>query len=149
MSSNNPTNGLKVLIEFIGTFILIGSLNLSTTFNEDGTTTFNWLLFLCGFFSAITLARSISGAHLNPAVTIAVYFEKPAEVRSKEQPLLTLYILAQFLGGLAACFFSYIFYRENVYPQVVPANTLPIHAFLTEIFCTFLFIYTIFCQGNN
>lgn len=147
MSTNN-TNGLKVLMEYIGTFILVGSLNLSTGYNEDGSTNFNWLLFLCGVFSAINIARSISGAHLNPAFTIAYYFEKPAEVRSKEQPLLTLYVLAQVLGGLSACFFSYIFYRENVFQLAVPENTLPAHALLAEVFATFLFIYVIFCQGK-
>lgn len=145
--SANPTNGLKVFIEFLGTFLLTASINLSTTYGEDGSQSGNPLLIILTFFSAITICRSISGGHINPAVTIGVYFEKPSEVRSKEQPLLTLYILAQFLGALSACFFSFIFYRENVFKLQIGASTIPFNALLAEIFCTFLFIYTILCQG--
>jgi glycerol uptake facilitator-like aquaporin len=145
--SANPTNGLKVFIEFLGTFLLTASINLSTSYGEDGSQTAYPLLIIMTFFSAITICRAISGGHINPAVTIGVYFEKPSEVRSKEQPLLTLYVLAQFLGAISACFFSYIFYRENVFKLEVGTSTIPLHALLSEIFCTFLFVYTILCQG--
>ncbi len=145
--SSNPTNGLKVFMEFLGTFILTASINLSTIYNEDGTQTANPLLIILSFFSAITICRAISGGHINPAVTIGVYFEKPSDLRSKEQPLFTLYVLAQFLGSISACFFSYIFYRENVFKLDIGTSTVPLHALLSEVFCSFLFIYTILCQG--
>lgn len=146
--SNNPTNGLKVTMEFLGTFILSAAINLSTVY-EDGKQIGNPLLVILSFFSAITITRSISGGHINPAVTIACYFEKPSEIRSKEQPLFTLYILAQFLGALTACFFSYIFYKENVFKLAINPNNLPLNAFIIEVVATALFIYTILCQGKK
>jgi aquaporin Z len=146
MNTNNPTNGMKILMEFIGTFILSAGINLSANY-VDGGQVGNPLLIILSFFSAITITRAISGGHINPAVTIAVYIEKPSEIRSKDQPLLTLYILAQFLGALSACFFSYIFYKENVFKLSISDNNIVLHAFFIELIATFIFIYTILCQG--
>jgi glycerol uptake facilitator-like aquaporin len=147
-SNNNPTNGLKVLMEFVGTFILASSINLSTIYMPDGSQIAQPLMIILSFFSAITLTRAISGGHVNPAVTIGVYFEKAPETRSKEQQLLTLYVIGQVLAALSACFFSYIFYRENIFKLAPAPYTTPVQALLAEILGTFLFVYTILCQGN-
>jgi glycerol uptake facilitator-like aquaporin len=144
--SNNPTNGLKITMEFIGIFILSAAINFSTVY-EDGKQIGNPLLIILAFYSAITITRSVSGGHINPAVTLAVYFEKPSEIRSKEQPLLTLYVLAQFLGAIAACLFSFVFYKENVFKLAINANNIPMNAFIIEIIATALFTYSILCQG--
>ena len=79
----NSKDGLKVLMEFIGTFILSAGINFSTLYKNTGNGLISQegqpiLLFLA-FFSAITITRSISGGHINPAVTIAFYFSKQEE----------------------------------------------------------------------
>ena len=104
------------------------------------------LIFLT-FFSVVTILRSISGGHVNPAVSVGVYLEKTSDLRAKEQPLLTLYLLSQTLGAITACLFSYIFYRENVFKLTLAPGTIPLHAFILEVIATALFIYTILCQG--
>jgi glycerol uptake facilitator-like aquaporin len=144
----SPTNGLKVFMEFTGTFILASSINLSTIYLQDGTQIAQPLMIILSFFSAITITRAISGGHVNPAVTIGVYFEKDAESRSKDQQLMTLYVIAQTLAALSACFFSYIFYRENIFKLAPASTTTPIQALLAEILGTFLLVYTILCQGK-
>jgi glycerol uptake facilitator-like aquaporin len=146
MSSSN-TNGFKILFEFLGTFILSGAINLSATY-INGVQVGNPVLIILSFFAAITLTRSISGGHINPAVSLAVFLSKPYEQRNKEQPLLTLYVLAQLLGAVSACLFSYIFYKENVFKLAVSPNSQPFHAFLIEVLASFVFIYTILCQGK-
>ena len=146
MNSGNPTNGLKILMEFIGTFILSGAINLSTTYVGDVQIA-NPLLIFLSFFAAVTILRNISGGHVNPAVSIGVFMEKSYDQRSKEQPLLTLYILAQTLGAMCACLFSYIFYKENVFKLTLAPGILPLHAFIIEVIGTALFVYTILCQG--
>lgn len=142
------TNGLQILMEFTGTFILSSAINLSTVY-EGETQTGNILLIILSFFTAVTLSRTISGGHINPAVTLAVYIESPTIKRNRNQQLWTLYILAQFLGALTACLFSFIFYRENIFKISISDSTLPFHAFLIEIMSTGFFIYTILCQGMN
>ena len=147
MNENNPTNGLKILFEFIGTFILSSAINLSTTYVGD-VQVGNPLLIFLSFFAVVTILRNISGGHVNPAVSIGVFMEKSYDERSKEQPLLTLYILAQTLGAMTACLFSYIFYKENVFKLTIAPGVLPLHAFIIEVIGTALFIYTILCQGK-
>lgn len=144
--SNGQTNGVKITMEFLGTFILSAALNLSTIY-DDGKQIGNPLLLILAFYSAITITRSVSGGHINPAVTLACYFEKPSETRSRDQPLLTLYILAQLLGALAACFFSFIFYKDNIFKLAINPNNIPINAFIIEVIATTLFTYSILCQG--
>ncbi len=146
MNSNNSTNGIKILFEFIGTFILSSAINLSTTYIGD-TQIANPVLIFLTFFAAVTILRGVSGGHVNPAVSVGVYLEKTSDQRTKEQPLLTLYILSQTLGAVAACLFSYIFYRENVFKLTLAPGTIPLHGFIIEVIATALFIYTILCQG--
>ena len=136
-------------MEFIGTFILSGAINMSTAYTSDGGQVGNPLLIILAFFSAITITQQISGGHINPAVTIGVYFSKPTEARSKEASLLTLYILAQVLGALCACFFSFIFYREHIFKLALGEGIIPLNGFLVEVLTTFIFIYTILCQGKT
>jgi glycerol uptake facilitator-like aquaporin len=144
---SNFKQNTKILMEFIGTFLLTSSINLSTTYDEEGIQTGNPLLIILTFFSAITLTRAISGGHINPAVSLAVHFDKPQDVRSNELTLLILYIVSQVLGAVTACFFSFIFYRENVFKLALSPNATPLTGFLIELICTFIFIYTILCQG--
>lgn len=146
--ASEGTNGLKILMEFAGTFILSAAINLSTVY-DGASQTGNVLLVILSFYTAITLTRQISGGHINPAVTLAVYLESDSTKRNRNQPLWTLYVLAQFLGALSACFFSYIFYRENVFKIGISDSTIPFHAFLIEVLATGFFIYTILCQGKS
>ena len=96
---SNSKDGLKVLMEFIGTFILSAGINFSTLYKNTGNGLISQegqpiLLFLA-FFSAITITRSISGGHINPAVTIAFYFSKQEE-KSNETSMAIFYFLDQF-----------------------------------------------------
>lgn len=146
--STDTKNGLKIIMEFVGTFMLSGAINLSTVYYSDGKQEANPLLIILTFFAAITFTRSISGGHLNPAVTLGVYFQKDKEERSKDQSLMTLYVLAQVLGAVCSCLFSYIFYRENVFKLTLNENVTPGNGCLMEILATFIFVYTILCQGK-
>lgn len=146
--SSESKNGLRVLMEFIGTFILSGAINLSTTYTPDGGQVSNPLLIILAFYTAVTFSRRISGGHVNPAVTLAVYFEKTKEERSKEQSVFTLYVIGQVLGALCSCLFSYIFYREHIFKLALGEDTTAMNGFLIEIIGTFIFAYTILCQGD-
>ena len=150
---SNTKNGQKVLMEFIGTFVLSAGINFSTIYHKDDNGIIKQegqpiLLFLA-FFSAITITRSISGGHINPAVTIAVYFSKTQEEQNKEPNLVIFYFLAQILGAISSCIFSYIFYVDNIFKLTLAEGISPLSGFLTELIATFVFTYTILCQGNK
>ena len=142
------SNGIKIIMEFVGTFILSGAINFSTQYTESGQVG-NWLLIFTSFFVAVTWCREISGGHLNPAVTTAVYLSYDEAKRSKEQSTLTLYVVAQILGALSSCLLSFIFYRENVFQIAINKRVDPIHALIAEILGTGLFTYLILCQGDK
>lgn len=137
--------GTKLLMEFIGTFILSGAINLSTVYSNDGSQHGTPILLFLAFFSAITITRSISGGHLNPAVTTAFFFKEGDE---KDHTITTLYFLAQFLGAIASCLFSFIFYNDNIFKLTVSAGITPLAGFLTEVIATCVFTYTILCQSD-
>lgn len=147
--TNSLTTRLKVFFVFIGTFILTASINISTIFLADGSQKTNALMIILSFFAATTLIRPISGGHVNPAVTLGLYFAKAPEIRSKDQELFILYVIAQVLAAVSACFFSYIFYMGNIFKQAPSPQTTLFQAFLSEIVTTFLLVYTILCQGNR
>ena len=126
------SNGIKIIMEFVGTFILSGAINFSTQYTESGQVG-NWLLIFTSFFVAVTWCREISGGHINPAVTTAVYLSYDEAKRSKEQSCLTLYVVAQILGALSSCLLSFIFYRENVFQIAINKRVDPIHALIIEI----------------
>jgi len=132
-------------MEFIGTFILCLSINLSTSYFLSNQI-INWLLIFAGFYTAISWTREISGGHLNPAVTTAFYLTKRSNI---DTSTLLLYILSQILGAIIACLFSYLIYNGHIVYLAINSNSNQIQAFLVEILSTFFFVYTILCQSNK
>jgi aquaporin NIP len=112
----------KYLAEFAGTFLLVftgvwsieySNVNLSENFQAS-----LWLITVI-FGLAVTLAillfGNTSGAHINPAVSIAFYFNK-----SLSSIELTLYIISQCVGAVLG---AYLF--NLVYPSEFIGTTLP------------------------
>lgn len=102
----------EFVAEFFGTmFILLfgtGVVAMNTLFNLGGYTniTIGWGI---GVFLGILVSNRISGAHLNPAVTISL-------VLTKRFPLGKMfhYILAQMLGGFVGAVVVYYFYQAKI-----------------------------------
>ncbi|AEA24437.1 MIP/aquaporin family protein [Pseudonocardia benzenivorans] len=112
-----------MLAEFLGTFVLImfglgsvavavvglpGSGRESTPFGPA-----NWLIIAWGWGLAVVLgvyvAGGISGAHLNPAVTLAF-----AVRRGFAWSRVPAYWIAQVLGAFAAAALVYALYRDAI-----------------------------------
>lgn len=103
------------LAEFIGTAILIifgngvvANVVLAKTKGHGG----GWIVITAGWAFAVFIgafcAAPYSGAHLNPAVTIAMVY-----AGNLNAALAPGYIIAQILGGIAGGALVYIFYREH------------------------------------
>ncbi len=101
--------------EFLGTFILIllgngvvANVNLEKTHSFGAgwiVITFGWSMAV---FVAVLITADISGAHLNPAVTLGLAFSG-LFAWIKVIP----FVLAQVLGAMAGAFLVYIFFRKH------------------------------------
>lgn len=139
--------------EFIGTFWLVlagcGSAMLAAGFPAVGIGLLG--VSLAFGLSVLTIAYSfghISGAHLNPAVTLGLW----AAGRTPSKDVLP-YIIAQILGAIAAAGVLYIIvtgngsaigdFAANGYAEHSPGGyTLPA-AIVTEVVMTLMFLLVI------
>jgi glycerol uptake facilitator protein len=114
----------ECLAEFLGTLVLIafGTGVVATAvaaLNQSGrgTTPFvaggDWLLITCGWAAAVTLgvyvAGGVSGAHLNPALTIALALR-----RGFPWGRVVPYALAQTAGAFAGAALVYANYADAI-----------------------------------
>jgi len=104
-----------VLSEFIGTTLLLllgcgvnANVSLKGTYGKNS----GWIVISFGWamavFVAVFVSAEASGAHLNPAVTVAL------AVAGKFDPLLMPgYILAQVAGGITGATLCWLQYRPH------------------------------------
>ena len=91
----------KYITEFIGTFFLVLAIGL----------TGNPLAIGAMLMVMVYMGGSISGAHYNPAVTLAVLMR--GKIDSMEA---AMYMLVQVIGATAAAFFIYLLYHKTFSP---------------------------------
>ena len=143
----------KNLAEFFGTFWLVlggcGSAVLAAGFPEVGIGLLG--VSLAFGLTVLTIVYSlgpISGAHLNPAVTIGLW----AGGRVSAKAILP-YIVSQILGGLAAATVLYFIatgngseignFAANGYGEHSPGRYSILAAILSEFVMTFMFLLII------
>lgn len=143
----------KLVAEFIGTFWLVlggcGSAVLAAGFPEVGIGLVG--VSLAFGLTVLTIAYSlghISGAHLNPAVSVGLWMG--GRFSGKE---LLPYIAAQVFGGIAAAGVLYVIatgngsaignFAANGYGEHSPGGYSLVSALLTEIVMTFMFLIVI------
>lgn len=101
----------EFMAEFIGTmFILLfgnGVCAMNSLFNLGGYTNIS-IAWGLGVFFGILISSKISGAHLNPAVTISLAMS--GRFPNKKVPF---YVLAQMLGGFIGAAIVYYFYQAK------------------------------------
>lgn len=117
--------------EFIGTmFILlfgnavVANVLLAKTKGNNGgliVITFGWAI---GVFVGVYSSAAVSGAHLNPAITIAL-----AAVGKFDWANVPIYILAQLLGAMTGSLLMWLAYKKH-FDEVNDADAM------LAIFCT-------------
>lgn len=143
----------KLTAEFIGTFWLVlggcGSAVLAATFPEVGIGLVG--VSLAFGLTVLTIVYSlghISGAHLNPAVSIGLW--AGGRFSAKE---LWSYMAAQILGGIAAAAVLYVIatgngsaignFAANGYGEHSPGGYSVLSALVSEVVMTFMFLIVI------
>ena len=143
--------------EFIGTMMLLlfgngvvaNVLLARTKGNQSG-----WIVIAVGWGLAVFIGafccKEFSGAHINPAVTLAMVLSGNLDVADAGW-----YVVAQMLGAMAGALLVYLFYREHFkvtedkdaklacFATAPNIRNLP-QAFFCEVVGTFALILPIF-----
>ena len=142
--------------ELIGTLILVllgngvvANVVLQQTTGHDA----GWITITAGWgfavYTAVLCVGEVSGAHINPAVTIGL-----ATAGEFEWNLVPGYIIAQMIGGIMGAALVYVVYKSHfdvtAEPDVKRAafcNTpkirnLPLNLF-TEVVATFVLVFAV------
>ena len=142
--------------EFLGTFILIllgngvvANTNLEKTYSKGA----GWIVITAGWgmavFVAVLATADISGAHLNPAVTIGV-----AVAGLFEWSKVIPFIIAQILGAMLGAATVYLFFKNHFDITETPGTkkacfcTAPAirnfrSNFFSEVVGTFILIFAV------
>ncbi|KUY17711.1 aquaporin [Elizabethkingia miricola] len=138
-----------MLLILLGNGVVANVLLKDTKGNNSGwiVITTAWALAV---FVGVTVAGPVSGAHLNPAVTIglAVAGKFPWES-------VPSYIVAQMIGAMAGAFLVWLFHKDHFAItedegaklacfSTSPAIAKPVSNIISEIIGTFVLVFVVF-----
>lgn len=119
---------MKVLTEFIGTFLFLFTISLAAI----GGSPLAPLAIGCALMVMVYMGGHVSGAHYNPAVSLAVL------IRGKMTPSdFVQYVIAQLVAGVLAFFAGR--WVAGIPVQLAPGvGVQPGQALLVEVIFTFM-----------
>jgi len=101
--------------EFFGTAIILvfgGGVVANVVLNQTKGNNSGWIVitfgWAAGVFTGVSIAAPYSGAHLNPAVTLALVM-----VNKFSPALMPMYVLAQTLGAMFGAFLVCLAYKKH------------------------------------
>lgn len=101
--------------EFFGTAMIIvfgGGVVANVLLNKTKGNNSGWIVITSGWavgvFTGVLIAAPVSGAHLNPAITLALVLADKFSIT-----LLPLYICAQMLGAMFGAFLVWLAYKKH------------------------------------
>jgi aquaporin Z len=138
----------QFLAEFYGTFILVfvGTGSIAFGLGQDllGVA----FAFGAGALIAIYTIGHISGAHLNPAVSLAMVLDRRMSWKQ-----FGIYLLAQFLGALFASSTLLLGSEADAFTGLgtsgFTAPTTAIVVIIFEMFLTFILVYTVLAASQR
>lgn len=146
-----------LIAEIIGTMFLItlgGGVVANVVLNQTKGNNSGWIVITTGWalavYVGVVIAGPHSGAHLNPAVTIALAMAGKFPWES-----VPMYILGEFIGAMLGAFIVWAVYRNHfdetedaLLKRAVfctdPAIRNPLSNLISEIVGTFVLVFTIF-----
>ena len=127
---------IRATAEFLGTALLvaivIGSGIMAESLSSDSGVSLllNQLATVMGLGVLILVLMPISGAHINPVVTLAVLFRRKISVGEAAG-----YVVAQLAGGLAGVPLAHVMFDRSVL-ELSTNNRLTTGTFVGEIIAT-------------
>lgn len=151
----------KYIFEFIGTMVLIllgDGVCAAASLDKSKAKGAGWVVISMGWGFAVMvgvfIAGSVSGAHLNPAVSIGC-----ALAGTMEWSAVPGYVIAQMLGGFAGAALVWFFYKDHYDATEDPDTklgtfcTMPaieghkVRNFFCETVATWLLVFVILVFG--
>ena len=137
----------KYIAEFIGTFTLV-LFGTGVAVVSGGNVIVTALAFGLAIIASAYVIGSISGCHVNPAVSLSMYLNKKLKLDE-----FICYVVAQIVGALAATGVLYFILSSttigtaalgtNGYGDLSATGISLAGAIVTEIILTCIFVYTI------
>jgi aquaporin Z len=132
----------KYITEYIGTFILVFAGTSAIVVNDlsGGVVTHVGIALVFGLVVAamIYTLGDISGAHINPAVTLAFWYAK--RFQGKE---VLPYLLSQILGAITASVVVYLLFVGHPTLGATLPSGPSMQSFALELLLTFILMLTI------
>ncbi len=125
----------KYITEFIGTFFLVVTVGMAV---NGGTGSMAPIAIGAALMVMVYAGGHISGAHYNPAVTLAVLLRGRISV-GQAIP----YMAVQIIGGIAAAFVVKYLIGDDKMPAEAVANPNAVKALIAEITGTFALAYVV------
>ena len=138
----------RYIAELIGTFALVFCGTGSIIVNQQSEGSLGLIGISLAFGLVITaiiyMFGFISGAHINPAVTIALTVGK---LFPKKE--LFGYLISQFLGAILASATLFLLFPETSTMGETLPNGSEIQSFVFEVILTFFLMFTILAISTN
>ncbi|KAL7208284.1 hypothetical protein ACSBR1_030107 [Camellia fascicularis] len=140
-----PNTFQKIIAELMGTYILVFIGCGAALVDREKTLTIVGIAMLWGLVLMVVIYTlgHISGAHVNPAVTIAF-------ATARKFPLIQvpMYVLAQLLGATLACLTLRVLFNDqavDMRPTVTQysSSTTDLQAVILEFIISFFLMFTI------
>jgi len=134
----------KLLAEGLGTAMLligvVGSGIMAETLTDDMALALlaNAIATGCMLYLLITVLGPISGAHFNPAVTLAFWVRKEIDSKTARS-----YVITQVICGILGVWFTHIMFAEEIFQLSQKVRTGPAQ-WASEIAATFGLLFVIF-----
>jgi len=127
----------KYAAEFIGTFFLVLTIGMCVL--EPGAGNLAPIAIGAGLMVMVYACGHTSGAHFNPAVTLAVWLR--GRCPTSDVPG---YLIAQIVAALIAAKIA-LYFKGN--PTITPGEIKMVPALIAEFFGTFALVYVILNVG--
>lgn len=141
------------LAEFLGTSLLIllgAGVVANVSLNQSKAQGTGFLVVAVGWaiavFVGVYLSAPHSGAHLNPAISLAMYMMGRIELNQ-----LPIYMLAQLMGAMTGALVNWILYRQHFNATqdaavqlgvfaTMPAIHSPVNNLISEVIGSFVLV---------
>ncbi len=153
----------ECIFEFIGTLVLVllgDGVCAATSLNHCKAKGGGWVVIAMGWgfavMTGVLIAGPVSGAHLNPVVTLGLALAGLFPWAS-----VAGYVVAQMLGGFVGAILVWLFYKDHYkatqdQPDTIlgtfctmPAIKNPWRNFLSEVIATWLLVFAILAIGKD